>query len=102
MKFHVILGRIFAVFGSSALAALAGGAVIGVELWKAAAMAGFMAAGKVTESLLRAWSEDGVLSREEVAVAFGQKAVAPVAIPVVDDDDDDDIISAYLPKDDAE
>ena len=99
MKFHVIVGRIFAVFGSSALAALAGGAVIGVELWKAAAMAGFMAAGKVTESLLRAWSEDGVLTRDELAVAFGSKSTAPVIV-VDDEDDDDDLISAYLPKDD--
>ncbi len=98
MKFHVIVGRIFAVFGSSALAALAGGAVIGVELWKAAAMAGFMAAGKVTESLLRAWSEDGVLSRDELAVAFGSKSTAPVIV-VDDEDDDDDLISAYLPAD---
>ena len=73
MKFHVILGRIFAVFGSSALAALAGGAVIGVELWKAAALAGFMAAAKVTEQLLKFWAEDGVLSKEEVAIAFGKK-----------------------------
>lgn len=99
MKFHIIVGRIFAVFGSSALAALAGGAVIGVELWKAAAMAGFMAAGKVTESLLRAWSEDGVLTKEELAIAFGQKP-APTVVVVDDDDDDDDLISAYLPKDD--
>lgn len=98
MKFHVIVGRIFAVFGSSALAALAGGAVIGVELWKAAAMAGFMAAGKVTEAVLRAWAEDGVLTKEELALAFGSK---PAAVVVVDDDDDDDdLISAYLPKDD--
>lgn len=101
MKFHIIVGRIFAVFGSSALAALAGGAVIGVELWKAAAMAGFMAAGKVTESLLRAWSEDGVLTKEEMAIAFGQKPTTPAPVIVLDDDDDDDdLIAAYLPKDD--
>ena len=98
MKFHVIVGRIFAVFGSSALAALAGGAVIGVELWKAAAMAGFMAAGKVTEAVLRAWAEDGVLTKEELALAFGQKP-APTVVVVDDDDDDDDLISAYLPAD---
>lgn len=73
IKFHVIVGRVFAVFGSSALAALAGGAVVGVELWKAAAVAGFVAAGRVSEQLLRAWSEDGVLSKEEVASAFGKK-----------------------------
>lgn len=73
MKLTVIIGRIVAVFGSSALAAIAGGAVIGVELWKSAAMAGFMATARVVESLLRAWADDGVLSREEVQKAFGGK-----------------------------
>jgi hypothetical protein len=73
MKLTVIIGRIVAVFGSSALAAIAGGAVIGVELWKSAAMAGFMATARVVEALLRAWADDGVLSREEVQKAFGAK-----------------------------
>lgn len=73
VKFQTLVGRIFAVFGSSAFTALAGGAVIGVELWKAAAMAGFMAAGKVTQALLAAWAEDGILTKEEVAAAFGKK-----------------------------
>ena len=73
VKFQTLVGRIFAVFGASAFTALAGGAVIGVELWKAAAMAGFMAAGKVTQALLSAWAEDGVLTKDEVAAAFGKK-----------------------------
>ena len=73
MKITVIIGRIMAVFGSSALAAIAGGAVIGVELWKAAAMAGFMAAARVVEALLRAWADDGVLTREEAQKAFTGK-----------------------------
>jgi hypothetical protein len=64
--------RIIAVFGSSALAAVAGGAVLDVELWKAAAIAGIVAAAKVTEALLRAWSSDGVLTKEEIAEAFGK------------------------------
>ena len=73
MKLTVIIGRIVAVFGSSALAAIAGGAVIGVELWESAAMAGFMATARVVESLLRWWADDGVLSREDVQKAFGGK-----------------------------
>ena len=73
VKFQQVVGRIIAVFGSSALAALAGGAIFGVELWKSAAIAGFMAAAKVTEQLLKAWAEDGVLSKSEVAEAFGAK-----------------------------
>jgi hypothetical protein len=77
VKIQSVIGRVFAVFGSSALAALAGGALINVELWKAACLAGFMAAAKVTEQLLRFWAEDGVLTKEEVAEAFGKKAAAP-------------------------
>lgn len=73
VKFQVIVGRIFAVFGSSALAAIAGGAIVDIALWKAAALAGFIAAAKVTEQLLKFWAEDGVLTKEEVAIAFGKK-----------------------------
>lgn len=43
-----------------------------VELWKAAAIAGIVAAAKVTEALLRAWSSDGVLTKEEISEAFGK------------------------------
>ena len=74
IKVQTLILRIFGVFGSSALAAVAGGAIFGVELWKSAAIACVVAAGKVTEALLRSWSEDGVLDREEVASAFGKKA----------------------------
>ena len=56
--------RIVAVFGSSALAAVAGGAVLDVELWKAAAIAGIVASAKVTESLLRAWSQKTTGNRQ--------------------------------------
>jgi hypothetical protein len=66
-----LLARIGAVFGSSALAAIAGGAVFGVELWKSAAIAGVMSAARVTESLMAAYAEDGVLDKEEISEAFG-------------------------------
>lgn len=77
VKIQSVIGRVFAVFGSSALAAIAGGAIVDIALWKAAALAGFIAAAKVTEQLLRFWAEDGVLSKEEVALAFGKKPDAP-------------------------
>jgi len=70
---NTLILRIGAVFGSSALAAVAGGAVLDVELWKAAAIAGIVAAAKVTEQLFRAWYEDGVLTSDEIATAFGKK-----------------------------
>ncbi len=69
--FLSLIGRVAAVFGSSALAAVAGGAVFGVELWKSAAIAGVMAAAKVTESLLKSYADDGVLDKEEISQAFG-------------------------------
>jgi hypothetical protein len=72
VKFQTIVLRVAGVFGSSALAAVAGGAIFGVELWKSAAIAGVVSASKVTEALLRSWSEDGVLTKEEVAQAFGK------------------------------
>ena len=72
VKFQTIVLRVAGVFGSSALAAVAGGAIFGVELWKSAAIAGVVSASKVTESLLRSWSEDGTLTKEEVAQAFGK------------------------------
>lgn len=69
--FLSLVGRVGAVFGSSALAAVAGGAVFGVELWKSAAIAGVMAAAKVTESLLKSYADDGVLDGQEISSAFG-------------------------------
>lgn len=66
-----LLTRIGAVFGSSALAAIAGGAVFGVELWKSAAIAGVMSAARVTESLMAAYAEDGKLDKDEISEAFG-------------------------------
>ena len=68
-KLQNIIFRIFALFGSSALAAVAGGALIGVDLWKSAALAGIMACAQVIEKLLR-FSVDGSLSKEEIELAF--------------------------------
>ena len=74
-KLKNIIFRIFALFGSSALAAVAGGAIIGVQLWKSAALAGIMACAQVIEKLLR-FSVDGSLTKEEIEIAFSG-AVAP-------------------------
>ena len=68
-KLQNIIFRIFALFGSSALAAVAGGALIGVDLWKSAALAGIMACAQVVEKLLR-FSVDGSLTKEEIELAF--------------------------------
>ena len=73
MKFTTVLARFLAVFGTSALSALAGGAILGVDLAKAAGMAGFMATAQVVERVLRAYYEDGVLTKEELDSALGGK-----------------------------
>jgi len=69
---QTLILRVGAVFGSSALAAVAGGAILDVELWKAAAIAGIVAAAKVSEALLRSWYEDGVLTKQEISDAFSK------------------------------
>lgn len=66
MKVTTVIARIVAVFGTSALSALAGGAILGVDLAKAAGMAGFMATAQVIERVLRAYYEDGVLTKDEL------------------------------------
>lgn len=73
MKLTTVVARIAAVFGTSALSALAGGAILGVDLGKAAGMAGFMAAAQVLERVLRAYYEDGVLTKDELDSAIGGK-----------------------------
>jgi hypothetical protein len=69
-----ILGRIVAVFLSSALAIVTGAAVFApeLELWKSAALAGFAAVANVIEKLARA-SVDGTLTKDEINEAFGGK-----------------------------
>ena len=73
MKLTTVVARILAVFGTSALSALAGGAILGIDLAKAAGMAGFMATAQVIERVLRAYYEDGVLTKEELDKAVGGK-----------------------------
>ena len=65
-----VMLRIVSVFGSSALGAVAGGAIVNVEIWKAAAIAGIMATAKVVEALLKAYADDGKIDAEELKAAF--------------------------------
>jgi hypothetical protein len=65
-----VLLRIVSVFGSSALGAVAGGAIVNVEIWKAAAIAGIMASAKVIEALLKAYADDGKIDAKELKAAF--------------------------------
>lgn len=66
--------RVFAVFGYSSLAMIGGASMLGVDVWKGAALAGIVAASQVVEKLARAYADDGVIDRDELSDAFGGKA----------------------------
>jgi len=67
--------RLFSLFLANALPAIAGGAVIGVSVAKAAILSGIMACVQVIQKLAAA-SVDGDLTSEEIKEAFsnGKKA----------------------------
>jgi hypothetical protein len=69
-KFKSIMTRIIAVFAASALSVIGAGALAGVELWKAAMMAGIGGMATVVEALARSYMDDGVLDEEEINAAF--------------------------------
>lgn len=67
--------RLFSLFLANALPAIAGGAVIGVSVAKAAILSGIMACVQVIQKLAAA-SVDGDLTADEIKEAFsnGKKA----------------------------
>lgn len=69
-SFKNITFRILAVFAASGLSVLGAGAIAGVELWKAALMAGIGGVATVIEALSRAYLDDGSLSIDEINQAF--------------------------------
>ena len=71
-KFKSIFTRIIAVFAASALSVIGAGALAGVELWKAALMAGIGGMATVVEALARAYMDDGVLDDAEINSAFSK------------------------------
>ena len=64
--------RILAVFTASALGVIGAGALAGVELWKAAFMAGIGGVATVVESLAKSYLGDGELSADEINDAFDE------------------------------
>jgi hypothetical protein len=71
-KVKDIAGRIVALFLTNALGVVTGAALIApeLEIWKSALIAGAVSIFKVTEQLAKA-SIDGVLTKDEIDVAFG-------------------------------
>lgn len=73
-----IAGRMVAVFIATALGVIGTGALIGVEVWQAALMAGIGGVATVLEGLSRAYLDDGNLSTDEINAVFSKaKAELP-------------------------
>lgn len=65
-----IIKRMIATFVATAIGVVGSGAIVGVDVAKAALMAGVGAVAVVLERLSRAYLEDGELSMDEVNSAF--------------------------------
>jgi len=66
-----IIKRMLAVFIATALSVIGAGAIVGVNFWISAGMAGIGGVATVLERLARAYIEDGILSKDEINAAFG-------------------------------
>ena len=69
-----IVKRILATFAVSALGVLGAGALVGVEVWQAALMAGIGGVASVLEALSRAFLDDGKITVTEVNQIFSSKS----------------------------
>lgn len=70
-----IVKRMIATFVATALGVVGSGAVVGVDVQKAALMAGVGACAVVLERLSRSFLDDGKLSADEINAAFGEDVV---------------------------
>jgi hypothetical protein len=69
-KVKDITWRMLAVFIATALGVIGTGALIGVEVWQAALMAGIGGVATVLENLARAYLDDGKISNDEINGVF--------------------------------
>jgi len=69
-KLKDISWRMLAVFIATALGVIGTGALIGVEVWQAALMAGIGGVATVLESLSRAYLNDGKITQDEINGVF--------------------------------
>lgn len=65
-----IVKKIVAAFAVACLGVIGAGSILGVEVWKSAAMAGIGACAIIVEKLCRAYLEDGKLTQSEVDEVF--------------------------------
>jgi hypothetical protein len=64
--------RTFAYIVLKVTGTLGGGFVFGIEVWQAAAMAGFIGLMEVAEEISRAYVTDGDVSDEDINEIFGE------------------------------
>jgi hypothetical protein len=69
-KLKDITWRMLAVFIATALGVIGTGALIGVEVWQAALMAGIGGVATVLENLARAYLDDGKITQDEINGVF--------------------------------
>jgi hypothetical protein len=69
-KVKDIAWRMLAVFIATALGVIGTGALIGVEVWQAALMAGIGGVATVMENLARAYLDDGKITNDEINGVF--------------------------------
>jgi hypothetical protein len=69
-KVKDIAWRMLAVFIATALGVIGTGALIGVEVWQAALMAGIGGVATVLENLSRAYLDDGKITNDEINGVF--------------------------------
>jgi hypothetical protein len=69
-KIKDITWRMLAVFIATALGVIGTGALIGVEVWQAALMAGIGGVATVLENLARAYLDDGKITNDEINGVF--------------------------------
>ena len=67
-----ISGRMVAVVIASVMGTLGAGALIGIDVWKSAALAAIMGVAVVSESLARGYIGDGKLDQKEINDAFAK------------------------------
>ena len=70
--FKNVIMRIVAVIAAEALGVIGAGSLVGIEVWKAAVLAGALGAARVLEALARFYLADGNLSAEEINAAFAK------------------------------
>lgn len=72
MRAKQLVLRILATFAYNGMAIVGSASILGgIPVWKSALLSGFAAAAQVIQNLARAYSDDGILTPEEVEQAFG-------------------------------